>query len=83
MQKAELYEYENSEGYIRLKTLKMMKDQGMRGRPNGYNKKGRQQFYALKIEHVHREIVKRYEPKHTMQETISQIRKEKEIWNIT
>ncbi len=83
MQKTELQEYENSEGYVRLKTLKMMKEQGMRGRPNGYNKKGKQQFYALKIEHMHREIVKRYEPKFTMRETLSQIKKEKEIWKLT
>ena len=83
MQKTQLHEYENSEGHIRLKTLQMMKDQGMRGRPNGYNSRGKQQFYALKIEHMQREIIKRYKPKYTMQETLSQIKKEKEIWKLT
>jgi len=83
MQKAELHEYENSEGNIRLKTLQMMKDQGMRGRPNGYNSRGKQQFYALKIEHMHREIIKRYKPKFTMKETLKQIKEEKEIWKLT
>ena len=83
MQKAELHEYENSESYVRLKTLQMMKEQGMRGRPNGYNKRGIQQFYAINIEHTHREIVKRYKPKYTMQETLNQIREEKEIWKLT
>ena len=83
MQKAELHEYENSEGYVRLKTLQMMKEQGMRGRPNGYNKRGIQQFYAINIEHMHREIIKRYEPKFTMQETLNQIREEKELWKLT
>ena len=83
IQKAELHEYENSESYVRLKTLQMMKEQGMRGRPNGYNSRGRQQFYALKIDHMHREIIKRYEPKFTMQETLNQIKKEKEIWKLT
>ena len=83
MQKAELHEYENSEGYIRLKTLQMMKAQGMRGKSNGYNSRGKQQFYALKIEHMHREIIKRYEPKFTMEETLKQIKKEKEIWKLT
>lgn len=83
MQKTELHEYENSESYVRLKTLQMMKEQGMRGRPNGYNSRGRQQFYALKIDHMHREIIKRYEPKFTMQETLNQIKKEKEIWKLT
>ena len=83
VQKTQLHEYENSEGYVRLKTLQMMKDQGMRGRPNGYNSRGKQQFYALKIEHMHREIIKRYKPKFTMQETINQIKEEKEIWKLT
>ena len=83
MQKAELHEYENSESYVRLKTLQMMKEEGMRGRPNGYNKRGIQQFYAINIEHMHREIVKRYEPKFTMRETLNQIRQEKEIWKLT
>ena len=83
MQKAELHEYENSESYVRLKTLQMMKEEGMRGRPNGYNKRGIQQFYAINIEHMHREIIKRYEPKFTMQETLNQIRQEKEIWKLT
>jgi len=83
MQTPELYEYENSESYVRLKTLQMMKEQGMRGKPNGYNKRGKQQFYALKIEHMHREIIKRYRPKFTMQETINQIKKEKELWKLT
>ena len=83
MQKTELHEYENSESHVRLKTLKMMKDQGMRGRPNGYNSRGKQQFYALKIEHVQREIIKRYQPKFTMSETLKQIREEKEIWKLT
>jgi hypothetical protein len=83
MQKTELHEYENSESYVRLKTLNMMKEKGMRGKPNGYNKKGKQQFYALKIEHIQREIVKRYKPKFTMQETLNQIREEKELWKLT
>ena len=83
MQTPELHEYENSEGYVRLKALSMMKEQGMRGKPNGYNKKGKQQFYALKIEHVQREIIKRYEPRFTMQETLNEIREEKEIWKLT
>ena len=83
MYKKELHQYENSESYVRLKTLQMMKEQGMRGRPNGYNKRGIQQFYAINIEHMHREIIKRYEPKFTMQETLNQIREKKEIWKLT
>ncbi len=79
----ELLKYESSESYVRLKSLQMMKDAGMRGRPNGYNKFGKQLHYALNIEHTHREIIKRYEPKHTLEETFSKITKEKDLWKLT
>lgn len=78
-----LLEYESSEGYVRLKTLQMMKEAGMRGTPNGYNKKGLQNHYALKIEHTHREIIKKYKPKYTLEQTFSKMTKEKEIWKLT
>jgi len=79
----DLLEYENSESYVRLKTIQMMKDQGLRGRPNGYNKFGKQVFYALHIDHTHREIIKKYKPKFTIEETFKQARHKKEIWNLT
>ena len=79
----ELLDYESSEGYVRLKVLEMMKNEGMRGTPNGYNKKGKQLHYALKVEHTHREILKRYKPKYTLEETFSKMTKEKEIWKLT
>jgi flagellar basal body-associated protein FliL len=78
-----LLAYESSEGFVRLKTLQMMKEAGMRGTPNGYNKKGLQLHYALKIEHTHREIIKRYKPKYTLDETFSKMTNEKEIWKLT
>ena len=78
-----LLDYESSEGYVRLKVLEMMKGEGMRGTPNGYNKKGKQLHYALKVEHTHREILKRYKPKYTLEETFSKMTKEKEIWKLT
>ena len=79
----EVLEYENSEGYVRLKTIQMMKTAGLKGRPNGYNKFGKQLHYAIDIEHTHREIIKRYEPKFTIQETFKQAKYEKNIWNLT
>ena len=50
---------------------------------DGYNKKGLQNHYALKIEHTHREIIKKYKPKYTLEETFSKMTKEKEIWKLT
>ena len=79
----DLYVYENSESYVRLKTLAMMKEAGLRGKPNGYNKLGKQQFYAIKIEHTHREIHKTYIPKYTIEEIYDKFNNEKEIWNLT
>ena len=79
----EILEYSNSEGYVRLKTIQMMKDAGLKGRPNGYNKFGKQLNYAINIEHTHREIIKRYEPKFTIKEIFKQAKSEKNIWNLT
>jgi len=83
MQMKDIQNYENSESYVRLKTLQMMKDAGMRGRPNGYSKLGTQLHYALKVEHTHREILKKYKPKYTMLQSFKQIKEEKEIWKLT
>ncbi len=79
----DLLEYENSENNVRLKTIQMMKDQGLRGRPNGYNKFGKPLHYAIDIEHTHREIIKKYKPKFTIEETFKQAKHKKEIWNLT
>jgi len=79
----DLYIYENSESYVRLKTLAMMKEAGLRGKPNGYNNKGKMQYYAIKIEHSHREIHKSYKPKHTVEEIYNKFNTEKELWNLS
>ena len=79
----DLHVYENSESYVRLKTLAMMKEAGLRGKPNGYSKLGKMQYYALKIEHTHREIHKTYIPKYTIEEIYDKFNNEKEIWNLT
>ena len=78
-----LLDYESSESLVRLKTLKMMKEAGLRGQANGYNSRGTALFYAIKIEHTHRELIKTYIPKHTMEETFQLAKEKKEIWNLT
>jgi len=83
MKEKDLLDFDNSEGNIRLKTLKMMKDTGLRGKPNGYNKFGKHVFYAINIEHTHREINSRYRPKYTIQEIFKLKKNEKEIWKLT
>ena len=79
----EIHDYESSESYVRLKTLSMMKEQGLRGKPNGYNSRGKAQYYALKIEHTHREIHKTYKPKYTIEDRLNKFTDEKDLWNLT
>ena len=75
--------YENSESYARLKVLKMMKDNGIRGTANGYNKRGVQLHYAVKIEHSHRDVIKNYTPLYTTTQILEQRRREGKLWNST
>ena len=78
----EIHDYENSHSYVRLKTLSMMKEAGLRGTPNGYNKRGTPLYYAIKIEHTHREIIKDYKPKYTLAQIIKKRKREGDVWNL-
>jgi hypothetical protein len=80
---ADIESYESSESYARLKVLKMMKDNGIRGTANGYNKRGLQLHYAVKIEHSHRDIIKNYTPLHSTLEILEQRKREGKLWNST
>jgi len=80
--KKRILDYEYSEGYARLKALKMMKASGIRGRANGYNKKGLQLHYAVNIEHSHREIVKKYKPLYNMEEMLKKTKNRGRTWNL-
>ena len=77
----ELLNYSNSEAYARLKSLKMMKEAGIRGRSNGYNKKGTQLHYAVKIEHTHREVIKNYKPMHSIKQILKKSKRKGKLWN--
>ena len=83
VKKNDLLDYEQSESFVRLKTIQMMKDEGLRGRPNGYNKYGKPLHYAINIEHTHREVIRQYKPKYTIQEIFQQAKHKKETWNLT
>ena len=75
--------YENSENNVRLKTLRMMKEAGLKGKANGYNHLGKQLHYAIKLEHTHREIIKSYQPKYSMRKSYELAKQEKDIWKLT
>jgi len=73
-----------SETYARLKTLRMMKDAGIRGQSNGYNKKGLQLHYAVKIEHMYREIYYKYNNGFSIEEILDiQLDKGSQLWKLT
>jgi len=71
------------EGIARLKVIKMMKEAGIRGQSNGYSKKGKQQHYAIKLEHTHREVYNDYEPAETLEKLLTQEPDRGEQWNLT
>jgi len=73
-----------SSTYTRIKTLKMMKEIGIRGRSNGYNKNGRTLHYAIDIEHMYREVFEEQKNETTIEEILSwEDKKGTNLWNLT
>mgnify|MGYP003626656365 CR=1 FL=1 len=73
-----------SSTYTRIKTLKMMKEVGIRGRANGYDKKGRSLHYAIDIEHMYREVFEEQNNKQSIEEILSwEDEKGTNLWNLT
>lgn len=73
-----------SEGYTRIKTLQMMKQMGIRGTANGYNKKGKTLHYAIAIEHMYREVFEEVNNTTQVEEILSwEDKKGTNLWNLT
>ena len=73
-----------SNTYTRIKTLQMMKEVGIRGRANGYDKKGRTLHYAIDIEHMYREVFEEQNNTLTIEEILSwEDKKGTNLWNLT
>jgi len=73
-----------SEGYTRIKTLQMMKQVGIRGTANGYNKKGKTLHYAIAIEHMYREVFEEVNNTTQVEEILSwEDKKGTNLWNLT
>ena len=80
----QLNDLDYSEGYARIKTLKMMKEAGIRGQSNGYNKKGLQLHYAVKIEHMYREVYYKYNNGYSIEELLAQqLDIKSDLWKLT
>ena len=73
----------HGEGIARLKVLGMMKNAGIRGQSNGFNKDGRRLHYALRIEHTHRQMRQTYKPLHKLEKLLLQEPEKEDQWSIT
>ncbi len=70
--------------YTRIKTLQMMKEVGIRGTANGYNKRGKTLHYAINIEHMYREVFEEVNNKLKIEEILSWKEiKGTNLWNLT
>ena len=82
MPKKELLSPHCTEGMARLKTLKMMKNAGIRGQSNGYRPDGSHAHYAINIEHAYRETINDYKPLHRLEDIIKNRKKDGKSWNL-
>jgi hypothetical protein len=82
---AELEKSEYAPGIVRLKTMSMMKDAGIRGKSNGFlnKKKGTRRYYALKVEHYYREIKPRIDSLYLIDEILSMKQTKGKAWKIS
>ena len=82
LSKNELLGVDYTEGMARLKALKMMKNAGIKGQSNGYAPSGKHNYYAINIEHTHRETVHNYKPKYSLGDIVNNRNKEGKSWNL-
>ena len=83
MNKQELSDIDYSETIARLKTIAMMKDAGIKGRSNGTSKTGYKLHYAIKLEHMYREVIPRKKYKLSLQQLLNREIKKGAMWNLT
>ena len=84
VEKGLLNNIEWSPTYTRIKTLQMMKQIGIRGRANGYNRKGKILHYAISIEHMYREVFEEQNNEISVEEILSwEDKKGTNLWNLT
>ena len=82
--KSSLNNLEWSPTYTRIKTLQMMKEVGIKGRANGYNRHGKTLHYAISIEHMYREVFEEVDNKLSIEEILSWgDKKGTNLWNLT
>ena len=75
---------EHSPIYVRLKSLRMMKNAGIVGKINGYNKHGQTKHLSVKIEHAFRERTEVFQNAITIPDLLRRkLNKKSDLWNLT
>jgi hypothetical protein len=70
--------------YVRLKTLKMMQEAGIRGKINGYNRSGSPKYLSPRIEHAFREKAEVIHNHFTIEGLLQKkINKNSDLWKLT
>jgi hypothetical protein len=82
IKKDNIYDYEKSVSFCRLKTIEMMKANGLRGKPNGYDKNGNALFYSISLEHIHREAIQSYEPIYNFDQILTKSTQKGDTWSL-
>ena len=67
---SEILDMENSEGYVTLKSRKMMNAAGIRGTSKGITHSGARRYSPIRIEHLHREFREQLIPDMTLQQIL-------------
>tara|TARA_Y100001972_G_scaffold127361_1_gene183938 strand:+ start:3003 stop:3818 length:816 start_codon:yes stop_codon:yes gene_type:complete len=81
---SEINDLDWSEAYVRMRVLQIMKEQGIRGQANGYNKRGLQLHYAIKIEHMYRETRYKYDNKDQVEDLLKiKLDQNSDLWKLT
>jgi hypothetical protein len=57
----------------------MMKQNGLRGKPNGYDKNGKAIFYSIKLEHTHRDVIRDYKPLYNFKQISRKLLRHRQI----
>ena len=82
IKKTQIDDFNHSEGMARLKSIKMMKEAGIRGKSNGTDKRGYKLHYAIKLEHSHRDIIPQIKHRMSLKKILEIKDKEEAAWKL-
>jgi len=81
MNESELLSPDNGNGIVRVKALRMMSDEGLRGK-FAHEKNGKRYYKSIKLEFNERKILPLYKQKHTFREVYEMEQKQERQWRM-